>query len=174
MKEPLSPAPEDKQSPVETDSQLSNPALGDEWINKFLQHLASDRGASIYTQRNYRHALGEFHRWHREERHKLPCWDALQRDDFRGYLRFLGRGNKLSRAAVQLRFCALRSFYKFLVRHGVVTGSPIKNVALPKLEKRLPKFLTAQQMLDLLKAPLKPFETPRKKGPGRPISASGC
>ena len=125
----------------------------DKWIQKFLAHLAADRGASVYTQRNYRQALSEFLRWHRQERRQPPAWDTLQRDDFRGYLRFLGRGN-LSRAAIQLRFCALRSFYKFLIRRGGVSSSPIKNLALPKMEKRLPKFLTAQQMLDLLNAPL--------------------
>src|SRR2546427_5547864 len=126
----------------------------DKWIQKFLAHLAADRGASVYTQRNYRQALSEFLRWHRQERRQPPAWADLQRDDFRSYLRFLGRGN-LSRAAIQLRFCALRSFYKFLVRRGVVAATPIKNLALPKLERRLPKFLTAPQMLDLLKAPLK-------------------
>jgi integrase/recombinase XerC len=148
------------------------PAI-DKWVQKFLTHLATDRGASIYTQRNYRQALLEFSRWHREERHQPPVWDALQRDDFRSYVRFLGRGN-LSRAAIQLRFCALRTFYKFLIRHGAASSSPIKNLSLPKLEKRLPKFLTAAQMLELLKAPLKPLETPRKKGPGRPIVVSAC
>jgi site-specific recombinase XerD len=124
---------------------------------RFLQHLNVERGASVYTLRNYRQALLEFCRWHQQDRQRGPAWDKLQRDDFRGYLRFLGRG-KLSRAAVQLRFCALRSFYKFLIRHGEVEVSPIKNLALPKLEKRLPKFLTARQMLDLLKAPLKELE----------------
>jgi integrase/recombinase XerC len=59
----------------------------------------------------------------------------------------------LSRAAVQLRFSALRTFYKFLTRHGVVEHSPIKNLTMPKREKRLPRFLTIQQMLDLLRAP---------------------
>src|SRR5581483_8227328 len=107
------------------------------------------------------------------ERHQPPPWETLQRDDFRGYVRFLGRGN-LSRAAIQLRFCALRSFYKFLVRHGMASASPIKNLALPKLEKRLPKFLTARQMLDLLEAPLKSLKVPRKKGPGRPIAVGAC
>ncbi len=145
----------------------------DKSVQKFLTHLATDRGASIYTQRNYRQALVEFDRWHRQERSGPPTWGALQRDDFRAYVRFLGRG-KLSRAAIQLRFCALRSFYKFLIRRGEVAASPIKNLSLPKLEKRLPKFLTAQQMLDLLGAPLKVFEQPRKQGPGRPIVASAC
>ena len=48
---------------------------------------------------------------HRRIGHKL------QRDDFRSYLRYLGRNN-LSRAATSLRFSALRTFYKFLIRHG--------------------------------------------------------
>jgi integrase/recombinase XerC len=85
----------------------------------------------------------------------------------------LGRGN-LSRAAIQLRFCALRTFYKFLIRHGHVQSSPIKNLSLPKLEKRLPKFLTAQQMIDLLNAPLQQLKPKEKKTAGRPVVASAC
>jgi integrase/recombinase XerC len=54
-----------------------------------------------------------------------------------------------------LRFSALRTFYKFLIRCGLLAASPIKNVSLPKLGKRLPMFLTAQQMTELLDAPLK-------------------
>ena len=135
-------------------SANADSVIHDPWAQKFLAHLAAERGASIYTQRNYRQALTEFFRWHQEQHEQPPAWDKLQRDDFRSYLRRLGRG-KLSRAAIQLRFCALRSFYKFLIRRGVVATSPIKNLTLPKLEKRLPKFLTPQLMLDLLNAPLR-------------------
>jgi site-specific recombinase XerD len=156
-----------------TDAATTKPAADDQWIRKFLTHLATDRDASVYTQRNYRQALLEFFHWHREERQEPPAWEKLQRDDFRGYLRFLGRQN-LSRAAIQLRFCALRTFYKFLIRHGAVGASPIKNLALPKPGRRLPKYLTVQQMKDLLDAPVKLMATPRRKGPGRPISASVC
>lgn len=126
----------------------------DERLQQFFQHLAVDRGASAYTQRNYRQALTEFFRWHLEEHKCHPTWDKLARDDFRAYLRFLGRHN-LGRAAIQLRFSALRTFYKFLVRRGVMVASPIKNLSLPKLGRRLPKFLTASQITDLLAAPLK-------------------
>jgi integrase/recombinase XerC len=49
----------------------------------------------------------------------------------------------------------LRTFYRFLIRHGAVAASPIKNLALPKIGKRLPKFLTPEQMADLLAAPAK-------------------
>jgi integrase/recombinase XerC len=122
-------------------------------VAEFLQHLATDRGASEYTQRNYRQALDEFVGWHHRERGVGPDWTKLGRDDFRGYLRFLGR-NSLSRAATQLRFSALRTFYKFLLRRGVVAETPIKNLAMPKLEKRLPRFLTVAQLNALLAAPL--------------------
>ena len=126
----------------------------DPWVGKFLQHLETDRGASSYTRRNYLQALTEFMCWHRDARLQSPVWERLQRDDFRSYLRFLGRKN-LGRAAIQLRFSALRSFYRFLIRRGAVEASPIKQLALPKLPKRLPQFLTPQQMNDLLGAPLK-------------------
>ena len=168
------------------DPDKSNPETRDHWIRKFLAHLATDRGASVYTQRNYRDALNEFVRWHRAERGQSafadksasarqgPAWEKLQRDDFRSYLRFLGRNN-LGRAATQLRFSALRTFYKFLTRHRVVGASPVKNLALPKPGRRLPKYLTRQQILDLLAAPAKLLETQRRrKGPGRPVSAVVC
>lgn len=152
----------------------SHTEIRDKWVHKFLTHLATDRGASVYTQRNYRQALEEFLRWHGEERPQPPAWEKMERDDFRNYLRYLGRHN-LSRAATQLRFSALRTFYKFLMRHGAVKMLPIKNLSLPKLEKRLPKFLTVQQMKDLLEAPVKLLAGRKHQaGPGRPISATAC
>ena len=55
------------------------PPVNDKWINKFLQHLATDRGASAYTQRNYRQAMLELHRWHQEERQRPPACAWLGR-----------------------------------------------------------------------------------------------
>ena len=141
-------------------------AAADKWVRAFLEHLAAERDASVYTQRNYRQALVEFHRWHQQERGQAPAWASLQRDDFRSYLRYLGRSD-LSRAAVRLRFSALRSFYKFLIRRGALASTPIKNLPLPGVGKRLPKFLTAEQMLALLAAPLKGLETERQKSDKR-------
>ncbi len=157
--------------------------IRDQWIGKFLAHLATDRGASVYTQRNYAQALIEFARWQNQSPKpevqspkslSAIAWANLTRDDFRSFVRFLGRNN-LSRAAVQLRFSALRTFYKFLIRHDVVETMPIKNLSLPKPEKRLPKFLTKQQMEDLLVAPVKVLEAQKnKKGAGRPLSTAAC
>jgi site-specific recombinase XerD len=137
----------------------------------FLRHLQTERNASNYTLRNYRQALLEFHRWFNLERQGPPAWTHLERDDFRGYLRFLGR-NQLSKAAVRLRFSALRSFYRFLMRRGTLLASPIKNIMLPKVEKRLPQFLTLPQMLDLLNAPLQELLLLRQANPDRPMSVA--
>ncbi len=147
--------------------------IADRWVQEFLRHLSTDRGASVYTQRNYRHALTEFWRWHQEERQQAPNWEKLQRDDFRSYLRHLGR-HSLGRAAIQLRFCALRTFFKFLIRRGVLTLSPIKDLSLPKLARRLPKFLTAQQVSDLLAAPLKLVPAGGEQSPRRRRLALLC
>jgi integrase/recombinase XerC len=136
----------------------SSQPVEDSKIKGFLRHLETSNGVSGYTLRNYRQTLDEFHRWHQEDRHEVPAWHKLQRDDFRAYLRFLGR-KQLSRAAIQLRFSALRTFYRFLIQQGTVQAMPIKQLSLPKMGRRLPRFLTPQQMLDLLAAPLKVAES---------------
>ena len=135
----------------------------DPWAREFIVHLATDRAASPFTRRNYSHALADFVAWFRQERQQSPQWDKLERDDFRAYLRYLGRNN-IGRAAVHLRFSALRSFYRFLVRRGYVAGSPIRNLALPKLGKRLPQFLSADQVVALLQAPARELEALQKHG----------
>ena len=144
---------------------MSDPSekFPDKQVKSFLQHLTVERNASVYTLRNYQQALLEFIQWHREEKNGAPNWSALGRDDFRSYLRFLGR-KQISRAAVMLRFSALRSFYKFLARRGIVENFPIKGIAMPKAARRLPRFLTAEQMLALLRAPVHELDTLEKAG----------
>jgi integrase/recombinase XerC len=132
------------------------------WAGKFLQSLAA-KGGSPYTERNYRQALVEFSAWATEQPGVAPDWTGLRRDDFRYFLRFLGRG-KLSRAAIQLRFSALRSFYRFLIREGVVSASPVRNLSLPKLEKRNPVFLTVKQFETLAAAPSREMKAAAKAG----------
>lgn len=136
-------------------------AVADPEVVAFLTHLETDRGASPYTQRNYEQALREFARWHQDQRGSPPSWRDLGRDDFRAFLRFLGRSS-LGRAAVQLRFSALRTFYRFLIRRGQLTRTPLRNLALPRPPRRLPKFLTTDQIPALLGAPLRELERLRR------------
>lgn len=126
----------------------------DELSKSFLEYLTTERGTSPYTTRNYQQTLLEFIAWHRQERGAVPTWLNLERDDFRAWLRHLGRHN-LGRSSIQVRFSALRSFFKFLVRRGKIESTPIRDISLPKAAKRLPRFLSLTQMEALLQAPLK-------------------
>lgn len=139
-----------------------DPACGE-----FFEFLASQKAASPHTIRNYSHALREFTAWHLKDRQAPPPWLALERDDFRAYLRVLGR-DKYSRAAIQLRFSALRSFYKFLISRGKIGKTPIKNLLMPKLAKRLPRFASEEQMKLLLQGPSLDLDEARKAEPAPP------
>lgn len=152
---------------------VPSPAPLDAPVQAYLDHLAAERGVSPYTLRNYTQALVEFSAWyaaqHPEQR--TPDWPRLAREEFRFFLRHLGR-QSLSPAAIRLRFSALRTFYRYLLRRGLVTSTPIKDLSLPKLPRRLVRFLTVEQMQALLAAPAReaaPKDTPKA---GRPIDPS--
>lgn len=142
-----------------------------DWTDLFFRFLSEEKDASLYTQRNYRQALGEFTQWHRDTNGSSVRWSELERNDFRLFLRQLGR-KELSQAAIRLRFSALNSFYKFLMRRGLVESSPVKGVTLPKPAKLLPQFLTIDQMNALLEAPMQEFEAERdaKKETNKKVS----
>ncbi len=124
----------------------------DPLVAEFLQRLTAERNASPNTTRNYAGALAHFTAWFLETRNTPPGWTALGRDDFRSYLRHISL-KKFDRATIQLRFSALRSFYRHLVREGLLEASPIRGLSLPKLARRLPRFMTEQQVRALLEAP---------------------
>ena len=108
------------------------------------------------------------------ERKSAPAWAELQRDDFRAYVRFLGR-NRLSRAATQLRFSALRTFYKFLMRHGVVETMPIKNLVPAETGKAAATVSDPTTDAGPAgRAGETAGQPEAKKGAGRPISAEVC
>ncbi len=142
----------------------NDPAVG-----PFLKHLQAERGVSPYTLRNYTHALVCFCAWHKDVRGSAPDWASLNRDDFRAYLRFLGRQN-LGRAAIALRFSAVRALFRYLVRQGKLAASPVRDLPLPKAGRRLPQFLTVEQMVALLQAPMQGLP-PDTAGEGRPSAA---
>ena len=121
----------------------------DRLADSFFHCLEFERLVSPRTLVNYRHALAEF-----QKQPQLPPWPQVTADHFRRYLFALGKRN-VARATIRLHFAALRTFFKFLTeRHGLAVN-PLKEVQLPKLEKKLPVVLTAKQMDELLSAPLR-------------------
>ena len=121
----------------------------DRLLDEFFRLLEFERNAAARTVENYRHALAEF-----RTAVPMPTWKELTADHFRRYL-FAITKRGLARPTIRLHFAALRSFFKFLTqRHGLIVN-PLKEVQLPKLEKKLPLVLTAQQIDELLGAPLR-------------------
>ena len=132
--------------------------LSKDWPEQFFRFLKNEKDASIYTLRNYRQALLEFAEWYQNKNGQNAPWENLKRDTFRVFLRHLGRTN-FSQAAIRLRFSAINSFYKYLMRRGLLEASPVKGITLPKPAKRLPQFMTIEQMVQLLDAPEAEYRT---------------
>ena len=122
--------------------------------SEFLDYLCAERDASALTIRNYSADIAAFAAWF-QEKYKQKC-DWLRVDSFhlRGYLVHLTE-RKLDRATIHLKMSALRSFYKWMVRAEHVKQNPLIGLTLPKKARKLPKFLTIQQVEELLEAPLK-------------------
>jgi site-specific recombinase XerD len=127
-----------------TGALANRDALADE----FLRYLTIERNASPRTLKAYREALGAF-----RAKNKTP-WKKCTADDFRDYLfAIMKRGQ--ARSYVRLQFSALRTFYQFLSARKGLRTNPVREVLLPKIDKKLPLVLTRQQIDELLAAPLR-------------------
>jgi integrase/recombinase XerC len=120
----------------------------DPLVEEFLRYLAEERNASPRTLKAYRQALIGF----RAE--NKTSWKKCRPDDFRDYL-FALMKREQARAYVRLQFSALRTFYQFLTARKKLRRNPVREVQLPKLEKKLPLVLTRQQIEELIAAPFK-------------------
>lgn len=123
------------------------------WEEIYLDFLKVEKNASPLTLRNYEHALRSF----RKRYENFPGWAALKADDFRDYLFELMKAEK-GRATIRLHFAALRGFYQFLTQRHGWARNPLREVHLPKLERKLPVVLTVAQVEELLAMP---FGVPR-------------
>ncbi|MEM9399042.1 MAG: site-specific tyrosine recombinase/integron integrase [Verrucomicrobiota bacterium] len=120
-----------------------------EWTQRFFQYIENEKMQSSHTLRNYRQALGEVSVFFQGKQ-----WDQLEYKDFRNYLFYLSKQDQLKGASMRLRFSALRSFYKYLQKFEIYEGNPVHTLKLPSTEKRLPKFLSEEQVTRFLEAPL--------------------
>ena len=127
-------------------------------VEQFTNYLRVERDASLLTIRNYTADLHAFHAWF-EQKYKRSCeWPGLDQLQVRSYLvDLMERG--YNRATIHLKMSALRSFFRWLVREERMKQNPVVGLTLPKKARRLPKFLTIQQIEALLNAPLKKPET---------------
>ena len=132
------------------------PAVVAEWWEPFGDFLAKERRYSRYTVRNYRQAFEDFYRWLVGAGLWTRGIDALGSREMRDFV--IEGQRRFDRRTLHNHASGLRTFFKFWMRRGRLRRNPLAGVPLPKLEKRLPKFLTEEQMKLLLTGPQRLLE----------------
>jgi len=114
-------------------------------IEKFLRYLQYERNASPHTLRSYNVDLNQFLDYLTLPGRKGA---SLEEVDHRLIREFIGRLHdlRLERSSIARKLAALRSFFKFCVREGILAQNPARLVATPKLPKRVPAVLTAEEI----------------------------
>ena len=123
-------------------------------ITLFLETLVSEKGFSENTCRAYRLDLFEFIDFaikiKSKETHKGKNSSPLlleEVDSFliRGYLGYLHK-KKNRKSSIARKLSTLRSFFKYLAKHGMISDNPAKAVITPKQEKPIPAYLPVDDM----------------------------
>jgi len=127
-----------------------------EVFNRYINYLEAERNVSPYTVRNYTtDLLGSknikgFFTFLAER--GMQSLDKADRTVLRDYLSYLVEQG-LVKASIARRLSAIRSFFRYLVREEILPVNPVQETSSPKLDKRLPSFLTAEEVTRLLEAP---------------------
>ena len=118
-------------------------------IEKYLQYLQSVRNSSPHTILNYGKDLEQFIAYLSppgEHPPALPKITHLIIREFVGHLHEQG----LEKSSIARKLAALRSFFKYCAREGMIKENPARLVPTPKLPKRIPSVLSAEDMSEFL------------------------
>jgi integrase/recombinase XerC len=114
-------------------------------IGKYLQYLESVRNSSPHTILNYGKDLGQFVSYLSPPGAQPPALPKISHviiREFVGHLHEQG----LEKSSIARKLAALRSFFKYCLREGMVKENPARLVPTPKLPKRIPSVLSAEEM----------------------------
>jgi integrase/recombinase XerC len=122
-------------------------------IEQFLEHLRYERNVSAHTLRNYQSDLEQFLEFlTADEKRKAPEISEIDHLTIREWLATLHTAHK-SKSSIARKLAALRTFFQFLVREGMLELNPAKLVATPKLEKKLPNHLSIEEAVRFIESP---------------------
>ncbi len=139
-------------------------------ISKFLEYLSAVRNASPHTISNYGKDLEQFQSFLTPPDTNTPPIGQIDHHMIREYLGQLHETG-LEKSSIARKLAALRSFFKYCVREGMLKENPARLVPTPKLPKRIPSVLSAEEMsgfLDQLasvRSPVGPAKASRKAQP---------
>lgn len=123
----------------------------DKDLQAYLLYLRSEKNASPHTFASYfldieHFALLLFKREVKEE--NIP-WNEVTVHDARRYIVLL-QEESLSRSSIIRKVCAMRSFFRYMLREEKVSFNPFSGLTSPKKAKLLPKYFTVQEVGRLL------------------------
>ncbi|MGF1483466.1 MAG: tyrosine recombinase XerC [Opitutales bacterium] len=124
-------------------------------LHAFELYLAKERQMASATVRNYLEAVRGLLGWRARQTRSGDTLAAIQPRELRTYIIHLSR-SKAART-VNMHASGLRSFFAFLRERGQLAVNPAIGLTAPKLDKRLPRYLTEAQVTSFLEAPLQAF-----------------
>ena len=116
---------------------------------RYLEDLRSVRNSSPHTILNYGKDLEQFLAYLSPPGAEPPALTGVTHHLIREYLAHL-HDQRLAKSSIARKLAALRSFFKYCVREGALQENPARLVATPKLPKRIPSVLSAEEMNDFL------------------------
>jgi integrase/recombinase XerC len=117
----------------------------DSLVADYLRVLANERGASAHTLRAYDRELHGFAAYIAEHYGQDQSVESIEHTQIRAYLGTLyDRG--LAKASAARALAAIRSWFKWLARAGLLEQNAASLVATPKLPKHLPRVPSIEQM----------------------------
>ena len=130
-------------------------------VEQFLEHLRVERNFSAHTLRNYRSDLDTFFEFAamRQGNTAAPVDKLPFAVDHRAIREYLGRlySARAKPATIARKLAALRSFYRYACREGLLKENPAKLVSSPKLPQTLPAVMTTEEtnrLIDAVGAPV--------------------
>jgi len=138
-------------------------------MGQFLNYLRSVRNASPHTLRSYENDLSQFIAYLTPPGIETPAIAEITHLMIREFVAHLHDLN-LEKSSIARKLAAIRSLFKFAVREGMVLRNPGRLVATPKLPKRIPSVLSAEDLNAFLDGIVAPPATAssRGKSPGEP------
>ena len=114
-------------------------------IEKYLEYLRSVRNSSPHTVLNYGKDLEQFTAYLSPPGEKVPALGKITHQIIREYVGHL-HAQGLQKSSIARKLASLRSFFKYCVREGMLKENPARLVPTPKLPKRIPSVLSAEEM----------------------------
>lgn len=118
-------------------------------MQQFLDYCNVEKNFSEHTISSYRLALNQFYDYLAEFDELIPDLEKIESDDIRPYLGWL-HDKGLGRNSLKQKISAVKSFFKFCYRKGLLPNNPASAISTPKKEQKLPTFLLESEIDELL------------------------